>query len=73
MTWLAVGIFYGTTVPNMELAANVADDDDAMVYLMIGRLFMVLFFSASAVGGFVVVGQMLISHGHCIQIGEASF
>lgn len=74
MTWLAFGIIYGTIDPNLELImTSAAIDDTLFVYFIINRLVLSLILSVSAVGGFVVVGQMLVSYGHCIQIGEASF
>ena len=64
MTWLAVGIFYGTMEPIFDVVDSWVSGYHVSV---IGRLIMLLSYSAPAIGGFVVVGQMLMSYGHCIS------
>ena len=69
MTWLAVGIFYGTSEPIFD----ILDAYDRRYRLsVIGRLQMLLFGCGPAFGGFVVVGQMLVNYGRCIQISTES-
>lgn len=66
MTWLAFGIFVG---PAVDTFRSLIDDN----YVGIGwRLYFAvsvgLFYGAPAVGGFVVVAQMLLAYGVCIRI-----
>ena len=79
MTWLAIGIVYGTGEPFVELINTIMSPIDEAVkeFIKLNTLFLRFFYlfvgCVFAIGGFVVVGQMLMSYGHCIQIGEASF
>ena len=69
MTWLAVGIFYGTSEPIFD----IIDTSDRRYRLpIISRLQMLFWGYGPAIGGFVVVGQILMSGGHCIRIGDES-
>ena len=61
MTWLAIGLAFGL------LLGPIADDA-----MMVGSLPLVAYF-APAIGGFVVVAQMLMSYGRCIEIGKGNF
>ena len=72
MTWLAVGIIYGTMVANIEMVITALPINNAWVSTSAWAL-MTASYCAPAIGGFVVVGQMLINYGHCIRIGEESF
>lgn len=65
MTWLASGIYYGTTEPIFDI---VNSWELRYWNLIIGRLGLFFIGCAPAIGGLVVVGQMLMSYGHCIQI-----
>ena len=60
MTWLAFGVCLGNYVSLM-----VADK-------MTGFFRLTMYF-VPAIGGFVVVAQMLMSYGSCIEMGEANF
>ena len=75
MTWLAIGIVYGTVEPSLDLINNFTApffEARAIYNLFIcGRLLLLLIGCAPAIGGFAVVGPMLMSYGHCIQIGDA--
>ena len=77
MTWLAIGIAYGAAEPNSDLINNFVAPyfkvGAGWFVSDLGHLLMLLYGGAPAIGGFVVVGQMLMSYGHCIQIGEAFF
>ena len=60
MTWLAFGLCFGLLGP---------------IYYVIplwSEIYLRAIFFIPAIGGFVVVGQMLISYGQCAKIGEAS-
>lgn len=63
MTWLAVGGFMGLFVPFV---------DETLSSLRIGAVFEtalgLCLYSAPAIGGFIVVGQMLLEYGICVQI-----
>jgi len=63
MTWLAVGGFVGLFVPFV---------DETLSSLRIGAVFEtalgLCLYSAPAIGGFIVVGQMLLEYGNCVQI-----
>ena len=59
MTWLAFGWYMGIAIPYLR------DLRGKMVATMV-------LFGAPAIGGFVVVGQMLRSYGSCIEIGGAN-
>ncbi len=61
MTWLsfgAIGPFY------VGIMRNLLDSGEELVGFVIG----IFFYAAPAIGGFVVVGQMLRSYGTCINI-----
>ena len=76
MTWLAIGILYGSLTANIDLMITswaASRRAWAGAGAAFGRLTLVLSYCAPAIGGFVVVGQMLMSYGHCIRVGEGSF
>lgn len=77
MTWLAIGIYYGFTEPIIDFTNSFMARYRLFEVLfqisVLGRLGLLLFACAPAIGGFVVVGQMLMSYGHCIHIGDDSF
>ncbi len=60
MTWLAFGWYFGLSFAPMTETAT-----------MRGVISTAIFF-VPAIGGFVSVGQMLMSYGRCIEIGEAN-
>ena len=60
MIWLAFGWYFGLSFGPMTETAG-----------MIGVILTAIF-SVPAIGGFVVVGQMLMSYGKCIEIGDAN-
>ena len=57
MTWLAFGWYIGLAVHSDR---NMGED-----------VFVIMFYASPAIGGFVVVAQMLMSYGRCIEIAEA--
>ena len=59
MTWLAYGWYRG-------LQLHIGS-------WMVENIFTIILSAAPAVGGFVVVGQMLMSYGKCIEIGGTNF
>ena len=59
MTWLAFGIFHGTS---FYLSAKISNSPFREL------LAMVFVYSAVAIGGLVVVCQMLLNYGNCVQI-----
>jgi hypothetical protein len=73
MGWLSFGTFIGAMLP--MIIATVSQIDDARSRRMrrgydgwdskIGKLTMLLPYSAFAIGGMVVVGQMLVGYGSC--------
>ena len=65
MTWLASGIYYGTTEPVFDI---INTWEPRYWNSIIGRLGLFFIDCAPAIGGLVVVGQMLMSYGHGIQI-----
>jgi hypothetical protein len=71
MTWLAVGIaigsfaaFYSAILEYRDRYLKGLSDMDKLLF----TLLMVVVFAAPAVGGFVVVGQMLKSYGDCAAV-----
>lgn len=75
MTWLAVGIAYGTAMANIDLLTTAAASrrEWGWMFAIVIHVMAALSYCAPAIGGFVVVGQMLMSYGRCIRIGEKSF
>jgi hypothetical protein len=73
MYWLAAGILVGAILPfskvNVSSFRQILYDMFPPVfrseYLKIGWLFVILLTSSAAIGGFVVVGQMLKEYGTC--------
>ena len=59
MTWLAFGLFFGCSV-------------GLLGPMMAERFFSYNVYFVPAIGGFVVVAQMLMSYGSCMKIGEAN-
>lgn len=68
MTWLAFGVFVGSTV-ELESRDRMNGDGDPPTWGSFGVL---LLYCGPAIGGFVVVGQMLMNYGHCIAISGGS-
>ncbi len=77
MTWLAFGIFIGPTVELFRASNMVALSTPGQYYNVTnrrspyGKAFlasMLIFYGAPAVGGFVVVAQMLMAYGVCFKI-----
>jgi hypothetical protein len=75
MTWLSVGTMFGAPLSILSLLMNVKPDKEANMKWDRGgilRIFasvcLILFYVAPAIGGFVVVGQMLRSYGTCISV-----
>jgi hypothetical protein len=71
MTWLAVGIaigsfaaFYSAILEYRDRYLKGLSDMDKLLFTLV----MVVVFAAPAVGGFVVVGQMLKSYGDCAAV-----
>ena len=72
MTWLAIGIVYVTSITSMNsIITAQAPSQGAGVWA--SALMVAFSLGAPAIGGFVVVGQMLMSYGHCIRIGGEPF
>jgi hypothetical protein len=73
MYWLAAGILVGAILPfsrvNVSSFREILKDMFPPVYqseyLKIGWLFVIILTSSAAIGGFVVVGQMLKEYGTC--------
>jgi hypothetical protein len=70
MTWLAFGIFWGLFVGSIfDSRFDFDDDDDPYdCTRSFSAFFGRMFFCAPAIGGFVVVCQMLRNYGRCIRI-----
>ena len=72
MTCLAIGIVYVSSITSMNsIITAQAPSQGAGVWVL--ALMVAFFLGAPAIGGFVVVGQMLMSYGHCIRIGGEPF
>ena len=56
MTWLAIGIVYGPTTQIVDTSRFAQ------------KLMWLIFFGTPAIGGFVVVGQMLKEYGNCVRL-----
>ena len=70
MTWLVFGIFVGP-VYSFFSTFNRDDINDTQHHppsTLAFSLGSVLLFAAPAIGGLVVVGQMLVAYGNCIRI-----
>lgn len=70
MAWLIVGIVAG---PFFSYAIHILKEDiDDVEYEPFKTIFSLVLFAllcaAPAIGGFVVVGQMLVAYGNCIRI-----
>jgi len=70
MSWLCFGIFLGFFMQNMQFfweedRKNEIDTEMERRSILITLSFIL---AAPAIGGFVVVGQMLVSFGTCIRI-----
>lgn len=63
MTWLAFGVYFGVI---LNLVSSMMVDEAPWAL----NSFLIYF--VPAIGGFVVVAQMLMSYGSCIEIGEAN-
>ena len=74
-TWLTFGFIFGcfVAVSPSIVAASTYDwespDKNAIELRWWGVLPVVLLLSPPAIGGFVVVGQMLLAYGHCQRFG----
>ncbi|KAI4160781.1 MAG: hypothetical protein LQ342_005494 [Letrouitia transgressa] len=73
MSWLVLGIFYGPVIEitttqrwSMELEKDPAIQES--LGFILSSLVIVLFLAAPAIGGFVVVGQMLKDYGSCTRV-----
>ena len=64
MTWLAFGLYFGLYV---SVGGLLFGDSIMNVPLTMTMCFV------PAIGGFVVVAQMLMSYGRCIEVSEANF
>ena len=73
MTWLAIGNTYGFLEPYCESSITLGFPYEKGSFDYFANLMNSFISGVPAIGGFVVVGQMLMSYGHCIHIGEASF
>ena len=62
MTWLAFGLFFGLYV---SVEGLVFGDRNVPLTTTI--------YFVPAIGGFVVVAQMLMSYGRCIEVSKANF
>ena len=60
MTWFAVGWYVGLHINTVKIIGK-------------RNFSTIVIFGAPAIGGFVVVGQMLRSYGQCIEIGGTNF
>ena len=73
MYWLAAGILVGAILPfsrvNVSSLREILNDMFPLVYgseyFKIGWLLVTILTSSAAIGGFVVVGQMLKEYGTC--------
>ena len=63
MTWLAFGVWYGYI---FSLITPYLADSKPTIFPAL------MIYFVPAIGGFVVVAQMLMSYGSCIEIGEAN-
>lgn len=68
MTWLAFGIYFGPAL-EWKLTNRRYGDGERGAWMLV-YLFL---FCGPAIVGFVVVGQMLMNYGRCIQISGGSF
>jgi hypothetical protein len=76
MAWLGVGLLLGPWIALMGL--NEVDEGDEeqqeqqenvdSLGFLFGCTVGILVYAAPAIGGFVVVSQMLIAYGNCIRI-----
>ena len=64
MAWLAFGFYAGFYV---DILCPLISEDTLKLLFPVFSIFFV-----PAIGGFVVVAQMLMSYGRCIEIGEAN-
>lgn len=68
MYWLALGVFTGTFIESVKGCT------ESRMYLNCRSkyawyyFFIVILYSAPAIGGFVILGQMLMEYGVCIRI-----
>lgn len=71
MAWLIVGMLVGPVIPTIGLweGDNDNEKDGGNEGSVAGRIFMVLIFGIPAIGGFVVVGEMILRYGSCIEVG----
>jgi len=65
MGWLAVGQLYGLLTAGAGLVFWMQDPDTGSRLPLSGHLLGLVVPSAAGIGGFVVVGQMLVVHGQC--------
>ena len=68
MTWLAFGILIGSVEPSYKVRLRGRDLRPSYV-----RALLLCCYCAPAIGGFVVVGQMLMSYGRWVRIGDEPF
>ena len=67
MTWLAFGVYVGAFI---DLGSIGRQYEDERRRALLANPFS---FCAPAIGGFVVVGQMLMDYGRCIQLSGGPF
>ena len=72
MIWLLEGTSIGVSVGVISLARSTLlrhhDSSSKRLAFYAGELFLVLFFGAIAIGGYVIVGQMILQAGICESV-----
>ena len=66
MSWIVVGQIYGTYVAGYLFGYWGQDEVEDEVDKWGGGITLILMVGAPAIGGFVVVGQMIIANGYCV-------
>lgn len=68
MTWLSFGAIGPIILVILSWFNRDSKKGENWIGFVIGCIYIILFYAAPAIGGFVVVGQMLRSFGTCITI-----
>ncbi|PMD63727.1 uncharacterized protein K444DRAFT_715763 [Hyaloscypha bicolor E] len=68
MTWLSFGAIGPFILIIISLIKLDRKKGESWITVIIGSAYIILFYAAPAIGGFVVIGQMLRSFGTCITI-----
>jgi hypothetical protein len=71
MTWLAFGVAVGSSFPfviDFEKSFDRIRGEEGSQYFIMVLLMLVVVYGAPAVGGFIVVGQMITQYGTCINV-----